>query len=501
MDGKVTVDVKRAEAATAKLKTDINAVCGLVKRLNGAVAAAFDSKTMDELGRSAAKGFAVFEERVDEVGKKLSGLWEEQVRLMSSGMDALVASARQGLTAAMIPAVSMIQELASTAVSAAQQIQAVVRGFFHIQSNAADTANAIQAGVKEQKALTKATKKTGTAQKKVLAGFDTLNVLKAASGGSATASGQGAGQKGQAEPPLTDMVAGILAATGKLREALARLRGALAPFAEHVGEGLRWFYSNVMLPIGSWVCNEVLPRFLDVVTIALRGLNNVTEAAKPVFQWLWNNFLKPVGQWAGGVFVGALDVIIGLFEALVGILTGDFNMAMEGVSRAAEGLKAVWERMRDAVLAVVSAIQNTWIAFKGWMNETIIQPIAGFFSGLWSGISKRASEAWENIKGTVAGAWESLRATVSERASNLKENVGAAWNSLKTQTAEVWTNIRTAVTDAVDGMKSALAAPIEAIMGFLGKVIDMAVKAKDALVDFFKAGSSENQKMIIRNTP
>ena len=47
----------------------------------------------------------------------------------------------------------------------------------------------------------------------------------------------------------------------KIRSSLRGLWDALAPFAIHVGEGLLWFWKNVLVPLGTWTANEVVPRF------------------------------------------------------------------------------------------------------------------------------------------------------------------------------------------------------------------------------------------------
>lgn len=82
----------------------------------------------------------------------------------------------------------------------------------------------------------------------------------------------------------------------------------MAPFAINVGEGLLWFWENVLVPLGTWTMNEVVPRFIDILSIALDGLNAMIEALKPGFEALWNNFLKPIAEWTGGKIIEILDL-------------------------------------------------------------------------------------------------------------------------------------------------------------------------------------------------
>lgn len=94
-----------------------------------------------------------------------------------------------------------------------------------------------------------------------------------------------------------------------INEALSRLWDALAPFAINIGEGLLWFWQNVLVPLGVWTANEVVPRFLDTLAIAVEAVNNILEALKPLFQWFWDNVLKPLASWTGGIFLSVWDKI------------------------------------------------------------------------------------------------------------------------------------------------------------------------------------------------
>ena len=56
--------------------------------------------------------------------------------------------------------------------------------------------------------------------------------------------------------------------TGNLRELMEALKGLGKP----IGDGLKSFYENVIVPFGSYVGNEFAPRFFEIVTGAIKGL-------------------------------------------------------------------------------------------------------------------------------------------------------------------------------------------------------------------------------------
>ncbi|MEG1577634.1 MAG: hypothetical protein RR336_02595 [Oscillospiraceae bacterium] len=201
---------------------------------------------------------------------------------------------------------------------------------------------------------------------------------------------------------LTDGLALVDFAT--INTALQNLGTALAPFAVNVGAGLLWLWENVFVPFGTWVMNEAVPRFLELISLAVEGLNAIIELAKPAFQWLWDNFLQPVGAWLGESFILALDTIIGLFKIVVGILTGDFELAMEGAKAVVNGVKGAFELLKEVALAVWDAIVRVWGAAVKWFNDTVIVPLSGFFKGLWDDIALWASGAWKSISTAFQGA-------------------------------------------------------------------------------------------------
>ena len=100
---------------------------------------------------------------------------------------------------------------------------------------------------------------------------------------------------------------------GKINKALAKLWDSLAKFTVNVGDGLLWIWENILVPLGTWTANEVVPRFLDTLRLAIDAVNSVLTALKPLFNWFWDSVLEPVAKWTGSAFLKAWD---GINEAL-----------------------------------------------------------------------------------------------------------------------------------------------------------------------------------------
>lgn len=100
----------------------------------------------------------------------------------------------------------------------------------------------------------------------------------------------------------------------KINDALIDLWDALAPFTINVGEGLLWFWEQVLVPLGTWTANEIVPRFLETLSLAIQLLNAVLVALQPLFEWFWEQVLKPIAQWTGGAFLVVWDAIIAVLK-------------------------------------------------------------------------------------------------------------------------------------------------------------------------------------------
>ena len=120
---------------------------------------------------------------------------------------------------------------------------------------------------------------------------------------------------GEAFPHLVNTLKDGLAKINwdKLNTALKNLWDKLTPFAINVGTGLLWFWDNVLVPLGVYVVNEVVPVFLDLLSAAIGALDTVIQIMKPMGEWFWDNILVPFGEWTGGIIVSVLE---GLTKAL-----------------------------------------------------------------------------------------------------------------------------------------------------------------------------------------
>lgn len=128
----------------------------------------------------------------------------------------------------------------------------------------------------------------------------------------------------------------------KINDALHELWNALTPFVINIGEGLLWFLENVLVPLGVWAMNNIVPLVIEGIAAAIEALNGVINALKPLGEWLWENFLKPIAEWTGGIIV---DVLTSIVEGLQDFANwiNENEGAVQAITLAVAAFFAAWE--------------------------------------------------------------------------------------------------------------------------------------------------------------
>lgn len=289
----------------------------------------------------------------------------------------------------------------------------------------------------------------------------------------------------------------------KISNSLNILYESLLPFTKSVFDGLEWFYENILIPIGLWVINDVVPSFFNILAGALDILNQAIADLQPIFQILWDNILSPLAEWTGGIVVDVLNAIgdalrwiadneiaMAVLEGIaiaVGLVAGAiaiYNVAM-AVCNAVTGIFAGimtiltspitlvvlaigaliavillcikhWDTIKETAINVWNKIKEVWDKVATWFNEKIIKPVSNFFSGMWNNLKNGAKNAWEGIKNVFSSV-----------ASFFKNIFTNAWNGVK----NVFSTGGKIFSGITDGIVSAFKKVVNTIISGINKVV------------------------------
>ena len=251
--------------------------------------------------------------------------------------------------------------------------------------------------------------------------------------------------KGLLEGPLGDAILKIETFLGKLIDSLKLL------------------WESVLAPLINWIIANLLPvvaKIIDVVG---------TTAMKVI-----KSLIKIIGDVA--------DTLSGIIDFLVGVFTGDWKLAWQGIKEIASG---VWNLIKDVISGVWGAIKSI---IKGALN--IIKSV---INTAWNAIKTATSTVWNAIKKTLSGLWNGLKTTVKTVFDTIKTKVVGVWDNIKDKTSRVWKSvttfistkveaIKTAITDKFNAARDAVKSAFERIVDFIKKPINKAISIVNSAV-------------------
>jgi len=192
------------------------------------------------------------------------------------------------------------------------------------------------------------------------------------------------------------------------------------------------FLKTQIVPVLSGMFQQAQPviqQFGNVIRTVLQGIGVAVNVLAPILQILWK-FLGPVviatlkGLWSGilGVISGALSVIQGVVNVFIGIFTGNWSRAWNGVKQIFSG---IWNFIVGA--------------FKVWIYGSLVGVLRGglakitsFWRSGWEAIKNAFNAAKEFIKGGVSGWVSSLRSVISGGINFIKSIWNTGWQNIKT---------------------------------------------------------------------
>lgn len=239
----------------------------------------------------------------------------------------------------------------------------------------------------------------------------------------------------------------------KLTNSLQGLKKPLQDLADMSWKSILWGIENVIVPLTKFNIEEVLPRFFDSLKISLEGCNTILTKTQPLFQTLWDEFLKPVAKYTGGKFLEFWDLLnekLGEFVTMLqeSEIWNDFQIILDKIL-------PLLEPIAKGIINIITEIakfkiEAKWIDFK-WLLKDIEDAI-GFIAALLQG---DFSDAWEHLKDILfdnkfdkfAEYWDLLKdkfQPVIDKLGDLvvafDEKTGGMITEWKTKISKWWNN-------------------------------------------------------------
>ena len=328
------------------------------------------------------------------------------------------------------------------------QAISVVNAFVTALSGINFVAKANTAALKKQSAAAGG----GGGKQNQLAGFDEQTKL--------TDTGGGGGGGGSGVATLPDGTTMDLSFLDPLMEAIRKFKEDISPLIETVGNLFKWLWQEVLVPLGDWALNGVLPGFLNILGGAFLVLNEALLWLQPTAQWLWDNVLQPIAEWTGGVIVDVLNAIgdwihehsetlgkiVGIVGAIVAVcwlvptvltaIGGALSILFSPITLIIAGIAAliaIFVTCYDECEGFRKGMDQVWQGIKDIFFAGV-DFVKALFEGDWAGMDA----AWERIKEAAQSLWEGLVEGLKAGWEWAKEKVAAIWEKITTKFKEIF---------------------------------------------------------------
>ena len=322
----------------------------------------------------------------------------------------------------------------------------------------------------------------------------------------------------------------------------------VAPMFNTLAEGLSSItgvlldaYNTYILPVLEGLQAKVGPLIDEHIQPAInKGLELIGKIADGVSE-IWQQTLQPFIEWfitniapyiaealdvvgtafftVGGVVADVLgsifDALGGLIDFIVGVFTGDWQQAWEGIKTFFSGIweaiksivSLVWSAIKtiistaiNVVATVIGAVLNTiktvfetiWNAIKTLIStvwnaikstiSTVINTISTIISTVLNTIKTTFSTIFESIKNTVTTIFNAIKTTISTVMATIQTGISTALNSIKTAWSNIWEGMKTTVINIFNGIWNGIKGVINSIIGGIEKMANGVINGINGMI-------------------
>lgn len=245
--------------------------------------------------------------------------------------------------------------------------------------------------------------------------------------------------------PVLDLLAQKFTETlnGPVGQAINSVLGLLGK----VINAIQLLWENLLVPLISWIVSNIMP-----------VLGPIIETLGTIIMGLFDI--------VGGVVSGIADALGGLIDFIVGIFTGNWEKAWQGIKDFFTG---IWN-------AIVSFFTGIWNLLVSIVTGAV-DIISSIITAVWNGIKSVTSTVWNFISGFLSGIWNGLKSAVSTAFNFIKTIITNVWNGIKSITSSIWNGILgvikgviNGIIGGINGMIRGVCAGINAVIGLLNKI-------------------------------
>lgn len=272
-------------------------------------------------------------------------------------------------------------------------------------------------------------------------------------------------------PRFLNMTADAIKAIdfNKINAGLSELYKVLTPFTKNVIEGVLFLYEKILLPIGTWTANELLPAFLKDLTVSINALNGVINTFKPAVNYLFEKFLKPIGQITGSLIINTLNGMANAINKVastksglvaIGTAIGLITLKMASNTSTGHTLISMYNKLNNKLYDTkffnyyISGIDKIEKGLKG-LKQTILHPISSFDK-----FKNKIKEVFSNVGSSVGTGLGKITSDI--------KNAGGIWSYSLNGANKIWSSSFNGMKNVISSWGNSTKSGITKVMNGIG---------------------------------
>lgn len=179
---------------------------------------------------------------------------------------------------------------------------------------------------------------------------------------------------------------------------------------------IKILWENILVPFIDWIAKAIMP----VLTPIIKYL---TETVLYMFKII------------GTAIQTFLKILRGLIDFIVGVFTGDWNRAWEGIKTIFDG---VWNGIK--------LITTTVWEFIWGLISSIVTKIYNWISEKFTAIKNFTSDIWNTIKSTISNVLNRMWSAVTSKMSDIYNAVASWFGKIPSTVSSLWNDAVSAIT-------------------------------------------------------
>lgn len=243
---------------------------------------------------------------------------------------------------------------------------------------------------------------------------------------------------------LTSFFQGVLTAVQALAPAMPALGQAFGAIATVAGQLLA-----AVAPLIAQLVEQLAPVITQLATLLAPIIEQLGAALMPVIQALGpilSALFAVLGPLVTELLAAIVPAIQPIVQALVALLIPAFQLV--GVT-----VKALMPIVLPIINIIKDTIVNAMQVIQGIIN-VVMGIITGNWSQAWNGIKQIGLGVWNFIKSAFSNFGAALKGIAQVAWNLLGSVISGGWNAIKSLTTAAWNGIKSAVSAGVSGVVS-----------------------------------------------